>query len=229
VLDLFIELDVNEDQIDFRPSTRRDRGLCDARPAVKTATCACCLTRSSNTCRRPKAIRRAAAVLITAFDYSDYVAASRSAASSTGPFGPAARRVLHRDGTRTDERIGELHVFDGLGRQKVDEVTAGDICASWGLRQRHREYAGYPDDPQPLPLIAIDEPTLHMTFRVNDSPFAAGGQVSDEPRGLGSTGAREAAQRRAARGAGHTPEEFHVEGRGLLHLSIWSRTCGANV
>jgi GTP-binding protein len=162
-------------------------------------------------------------MLITALDYNDYV--GRIGIGRV--FGGVLRAgeevtVLHRDGTQLTERIGELFAFDGLGRQKVPEVPAGDVCAVVGLKSVDigNTIAGL-DDPQPLPLIAIDEPTLHMTFRINDSPFAGRSGKFLTSRHLRDRLEREARSNVALRvEPGHTQEEFHVSGRGLLHLSI---------
>ena len=163
-------------------------------------------------------------MLITTLDYSDYVGRigiGRVFAGTLRAGSPVA--VLHRDGSPvTIERIGELFVFDGLGRERVEQVAAGDICAVVGLESADiGNTVTDPDNPRPLPIIRVDEPTLHMTFRINDSPFAG-----RSGRYLTSRHLRDRLERELQRNValrvepGHTPEEFHVSGRGLLHLSV---------
>ncbi|HQE45444.1 MAG TPA: EF-Tu/IF-2/RF-3 family GTPase, partial [Phycisphaerae bacterium] len=130
--------------------------------------------------------------------------------------------VIRRDGTHSQEQAAELFVFDRLGRIKTDRVTAGDICAVVGLDSADiGNTIADPDNPMPLPTITIDEPTLHMTFRVNDSPFAGRSGKYLTSRHLRDRLERELQKNVALRvEPGLTPEEFNVSGRGLLHLSV---------
>ena len=113
-------------------------------------------------------------MLITTLDYNDYVGRigiGRVFAGVLRAGSPVT--VIHRDGTHAQERIGELFVFEGLGRKRVESVPAGDICAVVGLDSVDiGNTITCSENPTPLPLITIDEPTLHMTMRINDSPFA---------------------------------------------------------
>ncbi len=162
-------------------------------------------------------------LLITALDYSDYVGRIGIGRVFAGRVRASQEvMVIHRDGTETKERIGELLIFDGLGRQKVEEVAAGDICAVVGLESVNiGNTIADPEKPMPLPLIRIDEPTLHMTFRVNNSPFTGRSGKYLTSRHLRDRLEKEMQSNVALRvEPGATPEEFHVSGRGLLHLSI---------
>jgi len=225
VLDLFIELGVDESQLDFPTVySSATEGYATLDPAVKTGDVRVLFNAIVTHVPPPKGDPAAPLqMLITAFDYSDYVGRIAIGRVFNGTI-RAGRSVavLHRDGSRQDERISELHLFDGLGRRKVDAVTAGDICAVVGLTSADiGDTLADPDDPQPLPLIAIDEPTLHMTFRVNDSPFAGRAGKFLTSRDIWDRLMREKQHNVALRVApGHTPEEFHVAGRGLLHLSV---------
>ncbi len=162
-------------------------------------------------------------MLITTLDYNDYVGRIGIGRVFAGTLHAARNvKIIHRDGTQTDAKIGELFVFDGLGRKKVDQVAAGDICAVIGLESVDiGNTIADPDDPRPLPIVRIDEPTLHMTFRINDSPFSG-----KSGKYLTSGHIRERLDKEIQRNValrvepGATPEEFHVSGRGLLHLSV---------
>ncbi len=162
-------------------------------------------------------------MLVTTLDYNDYVGRIGIGRVVAGRLKAAQNViVIHRDGTQKPEKIGELFEFDGLGRRKVAEVPAGDICAVVGLESVDigNTIADW-DDPRPLPLIRVDEPTLHMTFRVNDSPFAGRSGKYLTSRHLRDRLDKEKQHNVALRvEPGPTPEEFHVSGRGLLHLSV---------
>ena len=225
VLDLFIELGVEQDRLDFPTVyTSATEGYATLDPAVRTGDVRLLFDAIIRHVPPPTGDPAAALqMLITAFDYSDYVGRIGIGRVFNGTI-RAGRTVavLHRDGSRQDERISELHIFDGLGRRQVEAVTAGDICAVVGLESVDiGNTLADPDDPQPLPVIAIDEPTLHMTFRVNDSPFAGRSGKFLTSRHIWDRLMREKQHNVALRVTpGHTPEEFHVAGRGLLHLSV---------
>ena len=162
-------------------------------------------------------------MLITTLDYSDYVGRIGIGRVFAGTLTAAQRvTVIHRDGTQKDEQIGELYVFDGLGRQKTDRVAAGDICAVVGLESVDiGDTIADRDHPEPLAIIGIDEPTLDMTFRVNDSPFAGQSGKFVTSRHLCDRLEKELQHNVSLRvEPGQTQEEFHVSGRGLLHLSV---------
>ncbi len=164
-----------------------------------------------------------AQMLITTLDYSDYVGRIGIGRIFAGTLKSGqAVAVLHRDGRRTNERIGELFVFDGLGRRKVDEAMAGDIAAVVGIESVDiGNTIADPNDPKPLPMIRVDEPMLHMTFRVNDSPFMGRSGKYVTSRHLRDRLEKELQRNVALRvEPGASGDEFHVSGRGILHLSV---------
>ena len=166
-------------------------------------------------------------MLITTLDYNDYVGRigiGRVFSGSIVAGKPVA--VIHQNGTITQERVGELYAFDGLGRRKVDSVGSGDICAVVGIGEVDiGNTIADPNDPRPLPVLRVDEPTLHMVFRVNDSPFAGKSGKYMTSRHIRERLEKERQHNVALRvEPGHTPEEFHVSGRGLLHLSVLIET-----
>ena len=162
-------------------------------------------------------------MLITTLDYSEYVGRIGIGRVFSGKIRTGMPvTVIHRDGTHANERVGELYAFERLGRRKVDMVEAGDICAVVGLESVDiGNTITAPENPVPLPLITIDEPTLHMTFRVNDSPFAGRAGKHLTSQRLRERLERECQTNVALRvEPGASPEEFHVSGRGMLHLSV---------
>ncbi len=166
-------------------------------------------------------------MLVTTLDYNDFVGRIGIGRVFAGTL-QAGRMVtvIHRDGTHTREKIGELFVFEGLGRQKVEEVPAGDICAVVGLKSVDiGNTIADLEHPKPLPLINIDEPTLNMTFRINDSPVAGRAGKFLTSRHLRERLEKECQSNVALRvEPGATNEEFLVSGRGLLHLSVLIET-----
>jgi GTP-binding protein len=162
-------------------------------------------------------------MLITALDYNDYVGRIGIGRVFAGKLRAGQQAaIIHPGGTEVIEQVAEVHIFDGLGRQKVDEVVAGDICAVVGVESVDiGTTIADPENALPLPLIVIDEPTLHMTFRVNDSPFAGRSGRYLTSRHLRDRLDKELQSNVALRvEPGRTPEEFNVSGRGLLHLSV---------
>ncbi|MCA8959901.1 MAG: translational GTPase TypA [Planctomycetes bacterium] len=162
-------------------------------------------------------------LLVTSLDYSDYVgriAIGRVEAGSIRKAQDVA--VLKRDGKRVNERVLEVHLFDGLGRKQVDEAGAGEVCAIVGLDDIDIGDT-IADKERPVALAAppIDEPTLHMTFRVNDGPFAGKEGEFVTSRQIKTRLDRELETDVALDvQPGETPEEFQVSGRGLMHLGI---------
>ncbi|HUU30601.1 MAG TPA: GTP-binding protein, partial [Phycisphaerae bacterium] len=113
-------------------------------------------------------------VLITTLDYSDYVGRIGIGRVFAGTLRTGQNVLtIDRHGQRTLQRIGQLFQFDGLGRQEVDRIDVGDIGAVVGLEKVDiGDTLADPENPVALPLVHVDEPTLHMTFRINNGPFA---------------------------------------------------------
>src|SRR5205807_2169788 len=130
---------------------------------------------------------------------------------------------MKREGPRRDDTVAQLYVFDRLGRVETDEVSAGDICAVVGLEgvDIGDTVADF-DHPVALPPIHIDEPTLDMVFRINDSPFAGQEGTYVTSRQLRDRLFKELESNVALRVVPREEkrDEFHVSGRGLLHLGI---------
>lgn len=162
-------------------------------------------------------------VLITTLDYNDYVGRIGIGRVFAGTFRAGSNVLtIDRHGNRRLQRVSGLLRFDGLGRVEVDRIDAGDICAVVGLETVEiGDTLADPDAPRPLPPIHVDEPTLHMTFRINDGPFAGREGQFVTSRHLRERLAKELRSNVALRVApGETHDEFEVSGRGLLHLGI---------
>lgn len=131
-------------------------------------------------------------------------------------------QVLSPNAEPRKARIQELHLFEGLGRKKVKTAEAGNICAVVGIENIEiGDTIACLKNPTALPAILVDEPTLHMTFRVNDGPF-----VGREGKFVTSRQLKDRLDKELERNValkveqGERPEEFMVSGRGLMHLGI---------
>ncbi|HEX41311.1 MAG TPA: translational GTPase TypA, partial [Phycisphaerales bacterium] len=130
--------------------------------------------------------------------------------------------VIDRRGSHTQQKVMHIHQFEGLGRKRTATVLAGDICAISGLDPIEiGDTIACADKPSRLAVVAVDEPTMTMTFRVNDGPFAGKDGKYLTSRHIGERLEKELQQNVALRvEPGRTPEEFRVSGRGLMHLGI---------
>jgi GTP-binding protein len=225
VLDLFIELGADEEALEF-PTVYASatQGYATLDPAERPENIFVLFDTILEHVPTPEVDPDAPLqMLVTTVDYNDYVGRIGIGRVFAGTIKAAhSVTVIHRDGTQASEKVGELFVFDGLGRQKVGRVAAGDICAVVGLDSVDiGNTIADPDDPRPLPIVSIDEPTLHMTFRVNDSPFTGRSGKFLTSGHLFERLEKELQRNVALRvEPGLTPEELHVSGRGVLHLSV---------
>jgi GTP-binding protein len=166
-------------------------------------------------------------MLVTTLDYSDYVGRIAIGRVYGGRLTAGQQvTVIARDGSGTQQRALKVLSFEGLSRKEVPEVQAGDICAVVGLDPIEiGDTVACPDDPMALPIISVDEPTLNMTFRVNDGPFAGREGRYLTSRQIWDRLQKELRSNVALRvETGETPEQFNVAGRGLMHLGVLLET-----
>src|SRR5262245_15049618 len=163
-------------------------------------------------------------MLVVTLDYSDYVGRIAIGRVVAGKIRKTQRvALLKHDDRRIDCTVKQLYTFDRLGRTETTEVNAGDICAVVGLDDVDigDTIADF-DNPAALPPIKVDEPTLEMIFRINDSPFAGQDGTYVTSRQLRDRLMKELESNVAlrVRPDEEKRDEFHVAGRGLLHLGI---------
>jgi GTP-binding protein len=162
-------------------------------------------------------------MLVTTLDYSDYVGRIAIGRVFAGSVSQAEKvTVIDADGKHTLQKVLQLYTFDGLGKRPIDRVVAGDICAIAGLDPVDiGNTIACADEPSALPITLVDEPTMSMTFRINDGPFVGREGKYVTSRQIMDRLEKELQVNVALRvEPGVTPEEFTVSGRGLMHLGI---------
>jgi GTP-binding protein len=166
-------------------------------------------------------------MLVTNQEYSEYVGKIAIGKVFAGKMTEGQLvTVIDGDGLHTQQKVMHIHQFFGLGRKQVESVQAGDICAISGLDPVDiGNTIACADKPSQLAVIPVDEPTMSMTFRINDGPFAGKDGKYITSRQIGDRLQKELQQNVALRvEPGQTPEEFNVSGRGLMHLGILLET-----
>ena len=228
VFDLMFNLGATEDQLDFptiygsakqnwmssdwKKPTDNIKPVLDA--IIKYIPC-------------PEILEGNPQMLITSLDYSNYVGRIAIGRVHRGTIKEGMEVALcKKDGSVTKQKIKELHVFEGMGRKKVKEVSSGDICAIVGFENFEiGDTVSDVNEPEALPRIAIDEPTMSMTFTINDSPFFGKDGKYVTSRHIAERLERELDKNLALRvEKGETEDKWTVFGRGVLHLSILIET-----
>ena len=166
-------------------------------------------------------------MLITSLDYSSYVGRIAIGRVHRGELREGMEIGLcKKDGSVVRQRIKELHTFEGMGRKRVQSIQSGDICALIGIEGFEiGDTVTDPENPEPLPRIAIDEPTMSMTFTINDSPFFGKDGKYVTSRHIAERLERELDKNLALRVKKEPHEDvWTVYGRGVLHLSVLIET-----
>ena len=166
-------------------------------------------------------------LLITSLDYSNYTGRIAIGRVHRGTVREGMNiTIAHRDGTFEKTKIKELQTFEGMGRAKVSAVESGDICAVIGLENFEiGDTICDFENPEPLPTIAIDEPTMSMLFAINDSPFFGKEGKFCTSRHINERLEKELQKDLALRvEQGADTDKWVVSGRGVLHLSVLIET-----
>ena len=164
---------------------------------------------------------------ITSLDYSSFVGRIAIGRVARGVLKEGQQVALCKsDGTIKKMKIKELHVFEGLGRVKVQEVESGEICAITGLEDFEiGDTVADAENPEALPRISIDEPTMNMLFTINNSPFFGKEGKFVTSRHLRDRLMKETEKNLALKvQQGDSEDKFIVFGRGILHLSVLIET-----
>ncbi|NQX78713.1 translational GTPase TypA [Gilvibacter sp.] len=175
----------------------------------------------------PKVEEGSLQMLVTSLDYSSFTGRIAIGRVQRGEIKEGMQvSLIKRDGKQIKSKIKEVHTFEGLGRKKVSEVHAGDICALVGLEGFEiGDTVADQEAPEALATIAIDEPTMSMLFTINDSPFFGKDGKFVTSRHIKERLERELEKNLALRvEPTDSADKFMVFGRGVLHLSVLIET-----
>ena len=229
VFDLMFSLNATEDQLDFPVVYGSAKnGWMGEDYNIPTGDITYLLDKIVEVIPAPQQLEGTPQMLITSLDYSSYTGRIAVGRVHRGTLrGGQNITIVHRDGSQEKTKIKELHTFEGMGHVKTDAVSSGDICAVIGLD--HFEIGDTICDyeqPEALPTIAIDEPTMSMLFTINDSPF-----FGKEGKFCTSRHIQERLQKELEKNLALRVEPFEdstdkwlVSGRGVLHLSVLIET-----
>lgn len=229
VFDLMCDLNATEDQLDF-PVVYGSAKNGWMGPDFKTPTdnIDYLLDKILEVIPAPRVLEGTPQMLITSLDYSSYTGRIVVGRVHRGTIRNGMNiTICHRDGTQEKTKIKELHTFEGMGHKKTDAVSSGDICAVIGLeRFEIGDTISDFEHPEPLPPIAVDEPTMSMFFTINDSPFFGREGKFCTSRHINDRLQKELEKNLALRVKpleGST-DKWIVSGRGVLHLSVLVET-----
>ncbi len=225
VFDLFVDLDANDDALDFPvlfASAKEGWATKDmAQPNDNLKPVYDAIIRSVPA---PKVDPdRPLQMLVTTLEYSDYVGRVAIGKVFAGRLAQAQPvTVIDKDGRHTQQKVVQLYEFEGLGKKRALDAQAGDICAVAGLDPVDiGDTIACSDEPSALPVVAIDEPTMSMTFHVNNGPFAGKEGKYVTSLNLRDRLAKELQTNVALRvEPGENADAYVVSGRGLMHLGI---------
>ena len=228
VFDLMFELEAEEWQLDFPTvyGSAKFNWMSDDW-AVKTESIEPLLDMVIDHIPSPKFDEGNTQMLITSLDYSSFTGRIAIGRLQRGTLETnQAVTLVKRDGSKLKSKIKELHVFEGLGRKKVEKINAGEICALVGLDGFEiGDTIADIEAPEALETIAIDEPTMSMLFTINDSPFFGKEGKFVTSRHLKERLEKELEKNLALRvDSTDSADKFMVFGRGVLHLSVLIET-----
>lgn len=229
VFDLMCDLNATEDQLDFPVIYgSAKQGWMGPDYKKPTGNIDYLLDKIVEVIPAPKHLDGTPQMLITSLDYSNYTGRIAVGRVHRGTLKDGMNiTICHRDGSQEKTKIKELHTFEGITHKRVSEVESGDICAVIGLE--HFEIgdtiADY-ENPEPLPPIAVDEPTMSMLFTINDSPFFGREGKYCTSRQINDRLQHELEKNIALRvePVEGSTDKWIVKGRGVLHLSVLIET-----
>ena len=228
VFDLMFNLDATEEQLDF-PTIygSAKQGWMDLDYKKPTDNILPLLDSVIEHIPAPDVKQGSTQLLITSLDYSTFIGRIAVGRLQRGGLKQGQQvSLISREGEVKKSKIKELYVFEGLGKAKVDEVSAGELCAIVGLEGFEiGDTVADIENPEALPTIRIDEPTMSMLFTINDSPF-----FGQEGKFVTSRHLKDRLEKELERNLALKVEDtgsadsFNVFGRGVLHLSVLIET-----
>ena len=229
VFDLMCDLNATEEQLDFKVvyGSAKNGGMAEdwKKP---TDNIDYLLDKIIEIIPCPKHLEGTPQMLITSLDYSSYTGRIAVGRVHRGELKNGMNiTICHRDGTKEKTKIKELRTFEGMGHKPTDVVESGDICAVVGLERFEigDTIADY-ENPEALPPIAVDEPTMSMLFTINDSPFFGKEGKFCTSRHINDRLQKELEKNLAlrVRPFEDSTDKWIVSGRGVLHLSVLVET-----
>jgi len=227
VFELFFQLDASEEQLDFKTFYGSGKNGWFAEENVPREDILPLMDGILEIVPPPKVDNGPLQMQVTSLDYSSFLGRISVGKIKAGSIKEKQQVVLcKRDGAIEKHRVKELYIFEGMGKKRVEEVHAGDICAVVGVEGfQIGETICDAENPNPLPLIDIDEPTMNMTFGINNSPFfgkegkfVTSRHLRDR---LDSELEKNLALKVEPTASGDT---FLVFGRGIMHLGVLVET-----
>ena len=228
VFDLMFNLDASEDQLDF-PTIygSAKQGWMDLDYKKPTDNILPLLDAVIEHIPAPNVQIGTTQLLITSLDYSTFIGRIAVGRLQRGSLKQGQQvSLISREGEIKKSKVKELYVFEGLGKAKVDSVSAGELCAIVGLEGFEiGDTVADIENPEALPTIRIDEPTMSMLFTINDSPF-----FGQEGKFVTSRHLKDRLEKELERNLALRVEDtgsadsFNVFGRGVLHLSVLIET-----
>jgi GTP-binding protein len=227
VFDLFFNLDATEEQLDFPTyyGSGKNGWFNDSLTPIDNITPL--LDGIIKHVHPPRVSAGNLQMQITSLDYSSFLGRIAIGKVSRGGIKEGQQITLvQTDGSHKKSKVRELYVFEGMGKKKVTEVLAGDLCAVVGLEDFNiGDTIADAENPEALPVISVDEPTMNMLFSINNSPFYGKDGKFVTSRHLRDRLMKETEKNLALR-VEDSPggESFIVYGRGILHLGVLIET-----
>ncbi len=229
VFDLMFAINATEDQLDFPVVYGSAKnGWMGEDYKIPTNDITYLLDKIVEVIPEPKSLQGTPQMLITSLDYSSYLGRIAVGRVHRGTLSEGMNiTIAHRNGKLEKTKIKEIHTFEGMGHARTKSVESGDICAIIGLE--NFEIGDTICDfelPEPLPPIAIDEPTMSMLFTINTSPFFGKEGKYVTSRHIGDRLEKELEKNLALKVEyfGDSTDKWIVSGRGVLHLSVLIET-----
>ncbi len=229
VFDLMFAINATEDQLDFPVVYGSAKnGWMGEDYKIPTNDITYLLDKIVEVIPEPKSLQGTPQMLITSLDYSSYLGRIAVGRVHRGTLSEGMNiTIAHRNGKLEKTKIKEIHTFEGMGHARTKSVESGDICAIIGLE--NFEIGDTICDfelPEPLPPIAIDEPTMSMLFTINTSPFFGKEGKYVTSRHIGDRLEKELEKNLALKVEyfGDATDKWIVSGRGVLHLSVLIET-----
>ncbi|MFM2192208.1 MAG: translational GTPase TypA [Bacteroidota bacterium] len=227
VFDLFFNLDATEEQLDFPTFYGSGKNGWFNKENVQCENIFPLLNGILEHIPEPKVDEGTLQMQITSLDYSSFLGriaigkVQRGSISENQPI-----TLMQTDGTSRKLRVKELYIFEGMGKKKVTEVRAGDLCAVVGVENFNiGDTIADHENPEALPVIHVDEPTMNMMFSINNSPFFGRDGKFVTSRHIRDRLNKELEKNLALRLVEtDSADSFLVYGRGILHLGVLIET-----